>query len=69
MCIRDSTRGAVSDALSTACFIMGEEKGRALLEEYGAGGIFIYEDGRVVVTENLKDAFRLTETATYRLES
>ncbi|MFR1474289.1 MAG: hypothetical protein ACLSB9_00330 [Hydrogeniiclostridium mannosilyticum] len=54
---------------STACFIMGEEKGRALLEEYGAGGIFIYEDGRVVVTENLKDAFRLTETATYRLES
>ncbi len=63
------TRGAVSDALSTACFIMDEEKGRALLEEYGAGGIFIYEDGRVVVTENLKDAFRLTETATYRLES
>lgn len=63
------TRGAVSDALSTACFILGEEKGLQLLEEYDAGGIFIREDGTVVVTENLKDSFRLESTENYHLEN
>lgn len=36
--------GILSDALSTACFVLGEEKGKALLEEYGAAGIFVDED-------------------------
>lgn len=51
--------GAMSDALSTAAFVLGLEQGRALLEEYGAGGVFIDQDHRVTVTENLKDAFRM----------
>ncbi len=36
--------GILSDALSTACFIVGEEKGRALVEKYGASAIFVDEE-------------------------
>ncbi len=35
--------GILSDALSTACFIVGEEKGKALIEKYGASAIFVDE--------------------------
>ena len=52
--------GAVSDALSTACFVLGTEKGIALLEQYGAEGIFIDENNRVTVTEGLKNQFTLS---------
>ncbi|MGN0486391.1 MAG: FAD:protein FMN transferase [Acutalibacteraceae bacterium] len=33
--------GLLSDALSTACFILGEKKSRALLEKYDAAAVFI----------------------------
>lgn len=33
--------GALSDALSTACFILGEEKSKALLSEFSAGAVFV----------------------------
>ena len=36
--------GLLSDALSTACFILGEEKGKALIEKYNAGAVFVDED-------------------------
>ncbi len=39
--------GALSDALSTACFVLGFEKGEALLIRYGASGIFIHKNGEV----------------------
>ena len=39
--------GILSDALSTACFILGEEKGKALIEEYSAAGIFVDENMNV----------------------
>ena len=45
--------GAFSDGLSTACFILGEEKGAKLLEKYGAEGVFIREDGSTHVTNGL----------------
>lgn len=35
--------GFLSDALSTACFILGKEKSTPLLEEYGASAIFVDE--------------------------
>jgi thiamine biosynthesis lipoprotein len=54
--------GALSDALSTACFILGREKGEALLKEYGAGGVFIDGSGKVYVTENLKSSFEITNS-------
>lgn len=37
---------AVADALSTACFVLGEEPGKSLLDQYGAKAIFLYQDGR-----------------------
>ncbi|MGN1195490.1 MAG: FAD:protein FMN transferase [Acutalibacteraceae bacterium] len=36
--------GALSDALSTACFILGEEKSQTLLSKYGASAVFIDKD-------------------------
>lgn len=36
--------GFMSDALSTACFILGEEKSRELLEKYNASAIFVDEE-------------------------
>ena len=35
--------GILSDALSTACFIIGAEKGKALIEKYGASAILVDE--------------------------
>lgn len=52
--------GAVSDALSTACFILGEEKGMELLAEYNADGVFIDSGNRVTVTEGLQESFQIT---------
>lgn len=39
--------GVLSDALSTACFIVGAEKGKALLEKYGASAVFVDEEMNV----------------------
>ena len=39
------TRSALCDALSTACFVLGEEASRPLLDRYGVRAIFLYEDG------------------------
>ena len=36
--------GLLSDALSTACFILGSEKAAALAEEYGAAAILVDRD-------------------------
>ena len=45
--------GALSDMLSTACFALGAEKSRALLEEYGAGAVFVYPNGEILVIGGL----------------
>ena len=54
--------GFLSDALSTACFVMGREKGEELLREYSAEGIFIDSDCNVYITDGLKDSFTLSGT-------
>lgn len=41
--------GLLSDALSTACFILGEEKSKALLDEYSAAAIFVDKELNVSV--------------------
>ncbi|MDO4557174.1 MAG: FAD:protein FMN transferase, partial [Lachnospiraceae bacterium] len=51
--------GLLSDGLSTACFVLGKEKGLKLLEEYGAEGIFVDSDKNVFVTDGLKEQFSL----------
>ena len=54
-----SDSGLLSDGLSTACFVLGKEKGQKLLETYGAEGIFIGQNKKVTVTKGLKDKFTI----------
>lgn len=51
--------GALSDALSTACFVLGYEKSLPLLKEYGAEAVFVKADKTVYVTDGLKASFEL----------
>ena len=52
------------DALSTACFALGMEKGMELLENLDGvyGGIFITKDYELHYTEGLKSRIKITET-------
>lgn len=54
-----SDSGLLSDGLSTACFVLGKEKGEKLLETYGAEGVFIDQNKKVTVTKGLKDKFTI----------
>ena len=54
-----SDNGLLSDGLSTACFVLGKEKGERLLETYGAEGVFIDQNKKVTVTKGLKDKFTI----------
>lgn len=49
--------GLYSDALSTACFVLGYEKSLALLEKYNADAVFVDEDNNIILTEGLQDKF------------
>ncbi len=59
--------GLEADALSTACFVLGAEKGAKLLEKYGADGLFVDEDHHVYVTSGMKERFSLLQDA-YEVE-
>lgn len=54
-------RGLNADGLSTACFVLGIEKGSALLKKYGADGIFVDEKNCVYLTEGMEDRFELLQ--------
>lgn len=56
-----------ADALDTAVFILGLEKGRQLVEQYGGvEAVFVTTDKKIYVTEGLKDNFQLVdETGEY----
>ena len=54
-----SDSGLLSDGLSTACFVLGKEKGEKLLETYGAEGVFIDQNKKITVTKGLKDKFTI----------
>lgn len=49
--IADSS--AVADGLSTACLVLGIEKGTALASQYGAEVIFIESNGKITLTDGL----------------
>lgn len=49
-----SESGILSDALSTACFVLGLEKGIALAEEYGCEAVFIDENKNITVTDGIQ---------------
>jgi len=48
--------GTEADALSTAVFVLGIERGVKLLEQRGADGFFIRKDGSTAATRGFKDA-------------
>ena len=52
--------GFLSDALSTACFVLGREEGRKLLEKYDAEGLFIDQEGNITMTEGIQQYFHLS---------
>lgn len=52
--------GLLSDALSTACFVMGYKKSLGLLEQYDAQAVYIFDDKTVAVTDGIKDSFELS---------
>lgn len=62
-----SDSGLLSDALSTACFILGLEGSGQLLERYGADAVFIDRQDRVFVTDGLFDKCA-AETDAYTIE-
>lgn len=44
------SNGMISDALSTACFLLGIENSRELLEKYDASAVFVDGSGKITVT-------------------
>lgn len=50
--------GLLGDGLSTACFILGPEKGMALAARYGVEALFVMADGRIEMSDGMKDVFR-----------
>lgn len=51
--------GLESDALSTACFVMGYKKSLGLLNQYNAEAVFIFKDKTVAVTDGVKNSFEI----------
>lgn len=59
--------GLVSDALSTACFVLGLQDSESLLEQYGAEAIFVDTENTVYVTDGIYDNFELVGDS-YRVQ-
>ena len=55
-----TTDGFLSDALSTACFVLGREEGQKLLEKYDAEGLFIDHTGQITMTDGMQQYFHLS---------
>ena len=53
--------GTLSDALSTACYILGYSDSISLLKHYDAQAVFVFKDKTVRITDGLEDKFTLTD--------
>lgn len=56
-----SDSGILSDALSTACFVLGLEDGMNLCEEYGCQAVFITDDGKIYTTDGIRDSLEISD--------
>ncbi len=52
--------GTMSDMLSTACFTVGMQESKKLLDKYNAQAIFVDKNNNVYVTSGIKDNFSLS---------
>ncbi len=59
--------GAQCDALSTAVYVLGVEKGMALAQTQGVDAVLVTEDGKIYLTEGAKKVFTIVNTA-YRIQ-
>lgn len=55
--------GLFSDALSTACFVLGVEEGLKLAEEFGAEALFVDGQGKIFMTDGMEQYFYLSNEA------
>ncbi len=58
-----SESGLLSDALSTACFVLGIEEGKKLAEHYGAKVIFITEDNVFYTDSETRNIITLSDSS------
>lgn len=63
-----SGEGALSDGLSTACFVLGVERSLPLLKEFDADAVFVTEDRQVYVTAGLWEEFAPLNDGFYTVE-
>ena len=66
--------GAWADALSTACFVLGPDGALALRDDFADRGtdfelILVTDDGRVLYTDGLADAFTPNDESGYTYEA
>ncbi|MBR2730632.1 MAG: FAD:protein FMN transferase [Clostridia bacterium] len=54
--------GLVSDALSTACFVLGAERGMVLAKDCGCEAVFVAENGDVTVSDGLRSLLTVSNT-------
>jgi len=57
-----SDNGLASDALSTACFVLGIEDGMKLAEEYGCEIVFVDSRKKVTASDGIKDSLKITDS-------
>lgn len=50
--------GILGDGLSTACFILGPEKGMTLASEYGAESLFVMANGEIILSPGMESYFQ-----------
>lgn len=56
-----SQSGILSDALSTACFVCGLDDGMKLAQSFDCDAVFIDENNKIYVTENLGDKIEIND--------
>ena len=57
-----SESGALSDCLSTACFVLGVEDGMKLAKEYGCEAIFVNSDKKIYATHGIFTSTEITDS-------
>lgn len=63
-----SENGLVSDALSTACFVLGKDKSEELLKKYNSQAIFVDNNNEVYISDELIDSCTILNDS-YRISN
>lgn len=58
-----SDSGILSDALSTACFVLGYEKGKELAAAFDCGAIFVTDDKKIYAENGAENLIEITDNA------